>query len=382
MDFIYEAALFIFTFFFLVALFELVFVKTYKSKETGLDFSLPFDIKKSLSKDFFVKIFGLAVSFLLVCTFFWIADIYSDPWYQRFFDVFFYYVWIIIAIVLVYFFLINIYMTDPKDSYWHFGKFVLSKGKEGDKKAIQNHVLLLAVKAFFLPMMFCYFTNDWLFFKTVGTDTIDSFTDFYDQAYRFLYALDICIAVMGYTFTLRLFNSHVRWTERRPGGWLFCIICYAPFGQFIGRQYLNCFQGGVTWTEAFGNHPAIYVAWGSVILILTVFYVVSESHFGLRFSNLTYRGLVSHGLYKFTKHPAYLAKNVSWWLIYIPLVAVDLTQTVRSCLAMLCYNLIYVMRARYEEKCLSEAPEYRQYMEYMENRDPFAIIWRKIKALR
>ena len=45
--------------------------------------------------------------------------------------------------------------------------------------------------------------------------------------------------------------------------------------------------------------------------------------FGIRFSNLTHRGIITSGPYRFTKHPAYVAKNISWWLISIPFLPAD-----------------------------------------------------------
>ena len=40
--------------------------------------------------------------------------------------------------------------------------------------------------------------------------------------------------------------------------------------------------------------------------------------FGIRFSNLTHRGILTHGPYAFSRHPAYLSKNLFWWISTIP----------------------------------------------------------------
>ena len=34
--------------------------------------------------------------------------------------------------------------------------------------------------------------------------------------------------------------------------------------------------------------------------------------FSFRFSNLTHRGIITSGPYRFTKHPSYVSKNIAW----------------------------------------------------------------------
>ena len=43
-----------------------------------------------------------------------------------------------------------------------------------------------------------------------------------------------------------------------------------------------------------------------------------RSRSAARFSNLTHRGIITNGPYRYSKHPAYLAKNLSWWLVSMP----------------------------------------------------------------
>ena len=58
--------------------------------------------------------------------------------------------------------------------------------------------------------------------------------------------------------------------------------------------------------------------WGGLLVILTGIYAAATVAFGLRFSNLTHRGILTHGPYRWSKHPAYLAKNAYWWLASMP----------------------------------------------------------------
>lgn len=359
-----HAVLFLLAVFGFMAFYELVFAKTYRSADTGLDFKQGFSLRKILTKDFAVKMFGLFVSLVFVAVYYSVADMYQDRWYQRFF-IFLQTHWqVITAIVLAYFVLVHLSMKDVKDSYWQLGAFVLSLGKLGDRPLVRDHLLALGVKMFFLPLMFCYFLDDWYYVTKFDFSWGMDFEELYRFFYRYLYFIDLIFVVIGYVFTARLFNAHIRWTERRWGGWVVCLICYMPFWQVFGRSYFN-YTSDVNWMKWLWDFPFLYTLWGCVILLLSALYVLSEVHFGLRFSNLTYRGLISHGLFRFTKHPAYVSKNIAWWMMDVPFIAADWTLALRNSLALMGVNIVYFLRARYEERCLSEASEYRQYAEYI-----------------
>lgn len=41
---------------------------------------------------------------------------------------------------------------------------------------------------------------------------------------------------------------------------------------------------------------------------------------GFKASNLTNRGIVSHGPYKYVRHPAYICKNLAWIIGGFPMI--------------------------------------------------------------
>ena len=100
--------------------------------------------------------------------------------------------------------------------------------------------------------------------------------------------------------------------------------------------------------------------------------------FGLRFSNLTHRGIITHGPYAWTRHPAYLSKNLFWWLSTMPLLTVSgsLADAARNTLLMGVVAGVYYWRARTEERHLGADPAYRAYSEWATRRAPVPRFFR------
>ena len=91
--------------------------------------------------------------------------------------------------------------------------------------------------------------------------------------------------------------------------------------------------------------------------------------FGIRFSNLTYRGVLTNGPYRFTRHPAYLSKNLFWWASVLPFLVDERvggrcgSQHVLSAGGQ---RQSYYWRARTEEAhLLAEDPKYAEYHAWM-----------------
>ena len=104
-------------------------------------------------------------------------------------------------------------------------------------------------------------------------------------------------------------------------------------------------------------------------MFLTGVYAWATTAFGIRFSNLTYRGVLTNGPYAFTRHPAYLSKNAFWWCASMPFVVTggSAVDAVRNTFFLGCVSAIYFWRARTEERhLLAEDPKYRAYSDWME----------------
>ena len=119
------------------------------------------------------------------------------------------------------------------------------------------------------------------------------------------------------------------------------------------------------------------------ILALLAVYVPATVPFGLRFSNLTHRGILTNGPYRFTKHPAYVSKSVLWWLEYIPFIpSQGAAEALRYCVMLVGVNVLYDLRARTEERHLSRDPAYAAYALAMNERSLFRGAARWVPFLR
>ena len=108
--------------------------------------------------------------------------------------------------------------------------------------------------------------------------------------------------------------------------------------------------------------------WAALLVALTAIYAWATFAFGLRFSNLTYRGVLTNGPYRFTRHPAYLSKNLFWWLSTLPFMVTNgsAADAVRNVICLGLVNVIYYWRARTEEEHLwHEDAKYRAYHAWM-----------------
>ena len=148
-------------------------------------------------------------------------------------------------------------------------------------------------------------------------------------------------------------------------GWFICLACYPPFNDFTGRF--------LEWQSSdfphFENTAMHFVA-NITLLIALAIYSWASVALGFKASNLTNRGIVSHGPYAFVRHPAYAAKNLAWWIGALPdslsscSPAATRASPAYSLLALCGWTTIYALRAITEERHLLLLDNgYAQYME-------------------
>ncbi|WP_183619980.1 methyltransferase family protein [Rhizobium leguminosarum] len=240
---------------------------------------------------------------------------------------------------------------------------------------------LLAIKCFFLVLMF-----------SGGMASLSELSDkpawafpplsaaWFEGLLRLVFLLDVVLAAGGYIATFKLFGWHVRATETTALGWLVCLICYEPFFPAISQAFLP-YREGPGWEDVIQEGSAVFILWSIATLFCLVIYVWATVAFGPRFSNLTHRGIITTGPYRFIKHPAYVSKNISWWLLAIPsFIASGFAEGLARAGMLAIVSCIYVLRARAEERMLSKDPAYLDYAESVTSHGLWAIAKRRLMS--
>jgi len=116
------------------------------------------------------------------------------------------------------------------------------------------------------------------------------------------------------------------------------------------------------------GYPLLLWAWGALLVFLPGVYAWATMIFGLGFSNLTYRGVLTNGPYRFTRHPAYLSKYLFWWCATLPFLVTNgsTVDSIRNTLVLALVSAVYWWRAKTEEpRLLAEDAKYREYHAWM-----------------
>ncbi|PKF61776.1 isoprenylcysteine carboxyl methyltransferase [Psychromonas sp. psych-6C06] len=368
---------------------ESLFLKSYKNSTTGLDFKQ--NNTGSLTRTA-IKLVGFYACLAFVALVYWLFPEYRGGYYDTFFNLLKSIFTGLCLVAIPYFYFVDRMMVSPKDGYWQLGAFILGRNRSVDWSSISQLLLGWTVKLFFLPLMFKYSSNNLNLIVNQDITQIFTLTGDFSARYslnlyqffnNFLFYIDLLFVTVGYCFTVRLFDAHIRSTEPTFFGWFIALICYQPFwGAVFGSLYIS-YNSGRDWSNFFWDLPLVHFSYGALILFFVVIYVWASMAFGIRFSNLTHRGILTNGPFRYTKHPAYIAKNISWWLIFMPfLVAPEFDDKLRLSFLLLLQNVIYFLRARTEEKHLSADENYVRYAQYIEQHGLFAWVGHRLPIIK
>jgi protein-S-isoprenylcysteine O-methyltransferase Ste14 len=221
--------------------------------------------------------------------------------------------------------------------------------------------LTLALKLFFVPLMLGFLLTNinevmqhW--HAVASEDPATSYavrlnTSFFFLLLSVLFAIDVLIFTIGYMVEVPSLDNEIKSVDPTVLGWFSCLICYPPFNQigfaFFSWQQIDSADFGTPLSQtvlAYLSVAAVAIfAWASVAL-------------GLRASNLTNRGIVNWGPYRWVRHPAYTTKNLAGWIAALPALADAFSKSLPDGLWILtcivAWTLIYVVRALTEERHL------------------------------
>jgi protein-S-isoprenylcysteine O-methyltransferase Ste14 len=222
----------------------------------------------------------------------------------------------------------------------------------------------LLVKVFFLPLMATFLYLEFgavvqnlprMWAAWIGhAGRYVTFSYFYGASYHSLFLVDVTLAMIGYASTSRWLDNKSKSVDPTAWGWFVCLACYPPFNALTRSVFP--YDAAVGPGFPFLQPVAVDVALKLGTLICFAIYVWATTAFGLRFSNLTNRGIITRGPYAFVRHPAYAAKNVGWWLESIRGFA-----SPWQLLFLLGWNAVYYARSTTEEKHLAMDPDYLAY---------------------
>jgi protein-S-isoprenylcysteine O-methyltransferase Ste14 len=325
------------------------------------------------------KLTGLWLTIGVIAAFYWLLPVYADRLFDPFKRAALFCLPALALSSPFYIGYVDRLQREPDDAYAALGDLLAGRWP-ADWSALAAHARGWAIKAFFLPLMFVYTNNDLAaLWSRAPLLPAGGFEHLFSLGIDVLFLTDVLFASVAYTLTLRLTNSHIRSAEPTVSGWLVCLVCYYPFWSQVGVRYLGYDQDNTYWGHFFAPYPLLYGLWGGVILVLVAIYAWSTVVFGLRFSNLTNRGIITSGPYRWVKHPAYLCKNVSFWMISVPFLSGSgWSVAVQSCLLLAGLNGLYWLRAITEERHLSADPDYRAYRDFIAREGLWAVLRRRL----
>lgn len=271
------------------------------------------------------------------------------------------------------------YAVDPKDGCWSLGAWLMGLKEPVDREAIFNHLRSWGVKGFFTAFMVAIVPGGFGdFIRGDISHVLHDPVALANWLITFMFMIDVAFATAGYIVALRPLDSHIRTANPFAAAWMAALICYPPFILMGDGGPLDYHIGTADWTHWFQGQPLLLVLIGAVLVGLTAIYAWATIAFGFRFSNLTHRGILTHGPYRFSRHPAYLSKNLFWWISTIPVLTTgSVVDAARATLLMCAVSGVYYWRARTEERHLGLDPAYRDYSEWMERNGavPRFIAW-------
>jgi protein-S-isoprenylcysteine O-methyltransferase Ste14 len=346
-----------------VVLMDVLVLRVHRRETTGIDWDRPFapDVTRVAT-----KLVGLAATLVPFATAYWAFPEYQGAFYDPFFSLLRRFWPGLLAGTLLYVATVDGHMREPSDVYWKLGRVVLGRWRDGDRAEVANHYRGWLIKAFFFALFWVWLSHST--HNIINYDlTAASWSNLraYEFAYDFIFFIDLLLATVGYAMTYRVIDTHIRSAEPTMLGWAVALFCYEPFfSGLFEKQYIR--YGGNSFGAWLAPYPTLRWAWAAAIIALILIYVLATVAFGVRFSNLTHRGILTNGPYRFTKHPAYVATNLSWWMASVPFVVNDsVPNAVKRCLLLGVMNFIYFMRAKTEERHLARDPVYVEYALWM-----------------
>jgi hypothetical protein len=220
-------------------------------------------------------------------------------------------------------------------------------------------VLTTLLKAFFGPLMVMSLMSACMGALSNGMGIAAegigaySFRELFDRhGFWFLMKLilfvDVLIFTFGYLVEMPALGNRIRSVDPTLLGWGAAMVCYPPFNKLTSA----ILGSPLTDFPQFDN-PTTHLVLNFMMLGLMAIYASASVALGFKASNLTHRGVVARGPYSVIRHPAYVCKNMAWWIGSVPLVSAEFAHStfagIQAVASVVGWSLIYVLRAMTEE---------------------------------
>ena len=365
-----------------MVLWSLLVDKVHRNPSTGIDWSLrrPWSEVVDLS---LAKITGLWAIWSAIACLYCIARWYWNGNYLFAMQVLGIGALPLLLLSIPYVLWLDRRLVEPRDGAWHFGRLIIGRRDGVDREIVYDFLRAWAVKGFFLAFMLSIVPPNWTDVIRAPADQIAAnpvSLSLWLIALMFL--IDVSFATVGYMLTCKPLDAHIRSANPYASGWTAALICYPPFIMMNPGGPLDYHQGTAEWTHWLADYPLATALVGIVLVLLTGIYAWATVAFGLRFSNLTHRGILTHGPYAWSKHPAYLSKNAFWWLATMPFLATtqNPVDAIRNTVVLALVSGVYYWRARTEERHLGADPAYREYADWMARNGPLSRLAARLGA--
>jgi hypothetical protein len=257
-----------------------------------------------------------------------------------------------------------------------------------DWPLLRDDLLTWFIRGFFLPINFTTLVGSIDLFRGKEIAVLSgSFA--YNEYYllTMIYAVIIAAVTPGYLFGTRFIRTETKAVLSSFFGWTVTLMCYPPFWDatlhwFNYYAYTPNPDWMEPWANLLQNSPFWLATVGIAITIFSLIHLWGEAQFGIRSSNLSNRGIITVGPYRFSKHPVYIAKCFAWSLVWMPFAAGgNALEDVRLTALFLCVCVIFFLRSLAEEKLLSSDETYVAYALWIDEHGVFSYLGRLIPPL-
>ncbi len=350
-----------------MVVWSLMIDRVHRNPTAGLEWDLPPRPVREIADVSLTKLAGLWATWAVIASVYCIFRFYWRDNYLFAMEVFSLAAGPLFLLSIPYVLWIDRRLKEPRDGAWHLGAFLM--GQAGvERDAIWDHLRAWAVKGFFIAFMVSIVPGG---FRDVVLADFGAIQDnpvaLANWLITLMFVIDVAFATVGYLLTMKPLDAHIRSATPYAAGWAAALICYPPFILMNQGGPLDYRPASADWLFWLQGHPVLMTMTGVVLVALTAIYAWATVAFGLRFSNLTDRGILTHGPYAFTKHPAYLSKTLFWWIAGLPFLVTSGSpvDAIRNTALLVAVSGVYFWRAKTEEWHLRADPAYRAYASWM-----------------